>query len=545
MTNLLQTTNGRAAALVAKNFLLQRRMSRFFKSRLPIAVEQYETTGIFDMATFLGALNEGHDPEILTLFELLGLSGALGVTVQDMSIYVDALGSDETGDGSAAKPFGSLWFFDYLPKRVNHKIEIVISGTVVDGSFDLMFDHTFSGDGSINFIGDGAPTQIAGPFTVSAVTAFAGGIAGTKIDSNIGAGAPYAGKFVEAIDGADAHVCAVIDHIKAGSTVIHTGPAIFNAIAAPDQIRVIEPTPILQIRSLYGYARGEKKAWNFTYRRNRIVFMNMKLVLSSQQESEDRFVWENQCHTQFSFVQLQLLSMGTIKLTLSGYVNDGSSISTTAEALTNSGLLNLNDAMTGSHSTQVGLASISLGGLYTRGESKIKRVAHPQKWYVERASSEFEYCFASSFLCFHSNAKFSNCLAIGFSVLAAPHNGGGFIASNSRMYCNLCSTFGTDNMFVFIENSSGVIYQTDLDVPFTTARYCIYCEGLAKVEVIGDETNLNALPSQNAICMQGYNDPGAPGAPWEDPYAITAVDGAAYGGALPGDGPVVQHTRLA
>lgn len=546
MTQLLTTEDGRNAAIVAKKFLLQRRLSRFFKSRLPIAVEEYENTGVFDLATLLGQLNDAHDPEILTLFRLLGLSGGLGETVADMEIHVDGTaGSDETGDGTAASPFQTLWFFDFLPKRVKHKIDIVFTGNVGDGTFDMVFDHVFSGNGCINIIGSGAPTQIAGPFTVTAVTNFAGGIAATSIDSNIAPGAAYEGMFVQAADGADQGKAAAVYDVAAGSTVIQTGPVIFNGLAPADQINIVEPTPVLTLHSLYGYASGEKNVWSFSYRRNRIVFMNMKLVLPNDQESEERFVWNNRCHTQFSFVQANVTSFAEAHINLYGYVNDGASVSTNVEALANSGVQNLNDEVTGSHSTMAGMTIATNTPIYTRGESKIKRVSMPPlQWYFEKANAELEYCFADWYESIDSQTNFSNCLGRGRQAGAAPFNGCAFYARRSHMTTYYCSCLTSNNMFGFVEGSRGLIAHTDLDATFTVVRYCIYCEGLAQVEFIGDETNPNAIPSEDGICFQGFDDLGSPGDPWEDPWAIDAVDGASHGGALFGMGAVVQHTRL-
>lgn len=544
MTNLLTTEDGRNAAIVAKKFLIQRRLSRFFKSRLPIAVEEYENTGVFDLATLLGQLNEAHDPEILTLYRLLGLSGGLVETVADMRIYIDGTtGSDETGEGTITNPYSTLWFFDYLPKRIKHKIDIVFTGEIGDGTFDMVFDHVFSGDGSINIIGSGAPTQIAGPYVVSAKTYLAGGIAATSIDSNIAPGAAYEGMFVQASSGAAQGIASPIYDIGAASTVIQTGMIIFAGLVPADEINIVEPTPILNLHSLHGYAAGEKSTWNFNYRRNRIVFMNMKIVFPSEQESEERFVWNNRCHTQFSFVQTSMTSVGNPFLTLDGYINDGSSISTDADILANCGVINLNDATDGAHSTMAGMSIMTNSPVFTRNEAKIKRVSVSNvQWYFEKSSAELEHCFAQWFECDQSNIKFSNCLGVGRVFGAAPFSGCAFLAKRSTMNVEFGCCLTSNNAFGWIEGSLGALTRCDLDATFSVVEFAIYCEPTGRLEVIGPEVNLNGIPSTNGICFQFFDDPGSPGNPWVDPQAISAVDGSSWGTAL-ATGGSVWHTK--
>ena len=149
MSNLLTDQEGRDVVVTAQRYLIQRRLSRFFKRTFVIAFDDYENTGYFDLSILLGQLNEAHDPELRALFRLLALTGALPTTFETLEVYVDGTtGNDISGDGSATHPFKTLWFVDYLPKTILHPVRIVIADNCnAGGQLSLNFD--FAKDASI------------------------------------------------------------------------------------------------------------------------------------------------------------------------------------------------------------------------------------------------------------------------------------------------------------------------------------------------------------------------------------------------------------
>jgi len=165
MSNLLQTDEGRAALYEARNYLLRRRLSRFFKRNLVIDYSRY-SHGLqeFDLETLLGDLNPANDDEILDLYRLLGTFGGLETSIGDVNIYVDAdNGDDQTGTGSANRPMASLWFVPYLPKKINHFYRIILMSDIdmsgVNGQY-LDFDQNIGINGCLTLAGYGPEEEV-------------------------------------------------------------------------------------------------------------------------------------------------------------------------------------------------------------------------------------------------------------------------------------------------------------------------------------------------------------------------------------------------
>ena len=165
MSNLLNTEEGRAALYEARNFLLRRRISRFFKRNLVIDYDRYSSgSQEFDLETLLGDLNPAHDDEIRDLYRLLGSIGGLENSLSDLNIYVDAtLGNDQTGTGSTDRPFASLWFVPYLPKNINHLYRIILMTDIDmsgnEGSY-LDFNQNIGIEGCLTIAGYSAPEHV-------------------------------------------------------------------------------------------------------------------------------------------------------------------------------------------------------------------------------------------------------------------------------------------------------------------------------------------------------------------------------------------------
>jgi len=165
MSNLLATEEGRAALFEARNYLLRRRLSRFFKRNLVIDYDRWSHgSAEFDLSTLLGQLNPAHDDEILDLYRLLGTFGGLETSLGDVSIYVDAdNGDDQTGTGSSDRPMASLWFVPYLPRKINHFYRIILMSDIdmsgVNGQY-LDFDQNIGSGGCLTLAGYGPEEEV-------------------------------------------------------------------------------------------------------------------------------------------------------------------------------------------------------------------------------------------------------------------------------------------------------------------------------------------------------------------------------------------------
>jgi hypothetical protein len=523
MTNLLTTNDGRAAATVAKNFLLQRRLSRFFKSRLPISVEEYLNTGVFDIETLLGELNEAHDAEILTLYHLLGLSGGLSQTVSDIQIYVDGTtGDDETGDGTAANPYKTLWFMSNLPKTIAHSIVILISGTVGDGTQDLIFDQTFTGDGSINIIGVGAPEVIAGPFTITANDLFASACA-NALACNVIAGADYAGHFARMKTGADINRVAAIEFVHPTIQALFVPPAIFDSTVPTDEFDVVRPAPKLAISNLIGAAKGYRDLSTFEERASRISFCNLQIELTVQgpvgplQRTQQKFVWRNLLNSQFTFCQVTI--PGAYQAIFSGDINNRSAIFEDMESLSSTGITNLNNGITGATPYMAGLTFRDMPySVEVRGTHEIHHVFGNGIWVLESAVGQIKYCFGNYFDIRDSIESMHLILTYGHVSGGAYHNGAGFVCKRGHAYIESCSVAISDNLCAQYDGGNIATIACDLDPTYTSVRYCYYIEGTNLMEVQGDVTNQNGVPTINGVVFQMFN-PAA-----EDGFAIPAVD---------------------
>ena len=173
MSNLLNDNEGRNVVLEAQRYLLQRRLSRFFKRNLVIDYNQWSHGGEFDLSTLLGGLNPAWDDELRDLYRLLGHVGGLARSVADEVIYVDSVsGSDTDGTGSSDSPYASLWFLANLPRVIAHHYSIVLRADV-DYNDVLMITQEFDGDGCLSIVGAG-----------TAVDPYAGALDGT-ITANV------------------------------------------------------------------------------------------------------------------------------------------------------------------------------------------------------------------------------------------------------------------------------------------------------------------------------------------------------------------------
>lgn len=92
-------------------------------------------------------------------------------TYQNVTLYVSTLGSDATGIGSVLRPYGTvIRAFQDIPKKIDHHIRVFISEGEYANAFPSDINFEYGENGCLSIMGMGAPTVIAGPFTIETVT---------------------------------------------------------------------------------------------------------------------------------------------------------------------------------------------------------------------------------------------------------------------------------------------------------------------------------------------------------------------------------------
>jgi len=252
MSNLLNTEEGRAALFEARNYLLRRRLSRFFKRNLVIDFDHYLNSGTeFDLVTLLGQLNPAHDNEILELYRLLGIIGGLENSIEDMTVYVDAdNGDDQTGTGSSDRPFASLWFLPFLPRNINHIYRILLVTDLDMSDTILNFTQTVGPGGCLTVAGVGEEehVQVGLEGTITANAQFNNCSEFSVI--NPPPAAACINSFVQATSGVyDGAATPVFEVDNSGNDEIATH---FRTIdfSVNDTIRYIRPRRLLTVKGL-------------------------------------------------------------------------------------------------------------------------------------------------------------------------------------------------------------------------------------------------------------------------------------------------------
>jgi hypothetical protein len=92
-------------------------------------------------------------------------------TYQDVTLYVSTLGSDATGLGSSVRPYGTvIRAFQDIPKKIDHHVRIFITEGEYANAFPSEINFEYGENGCLSIFGIGAPTVVAGPFTVESVS---------------------------------------------------------------------------------------------------------------------------------------------------------------------------------------------------------------------------------------------------------------------------------------------------------------------------------------------------------------------------------------
>jgi hypothetical protein len=478
MSNLLNTNDGFNAMLTAQRFLLERRLSRFFKRNLVVCYNDWLAGNGFHLSKLLGELNSVHDTEVINLYRLLQLVGGMPATISDMDIYVDAAnGSDETGDGTAAKPYKTLWFYETLPQTIRHEVNILFtSDFVVDNyePFDVVFD--FEHDGYLNFVGVGEPEILEGPFTVAAIGTIASG-AGRYIQMT-GAVGNHPGEFLLAADGASAGNAQPI-HSRYSTDTYLTLTGAFGAMGLGDTLNVVRPSVQFQCASLSVNCRNDEWYSNIVRRNGKVAFVNLKLRIANSNDARDSLLVDNSMPMAFSFVQLDPPDNGSY--TIKSPVNTRSCISS-AEALSLSGVANIAHYGTELGQNFAGMAVKDTGKNYFGNLNQ-----GDLRWWCSRGLINLEKdCAINHVSCerltaYLSSSSISNTIAEGRANAGA---GGGLESYHSLIDIDKFTVLDSDNILVVTGQSVITVKNADYDGTYSTITgYGIYFVAGGTVEL--------------------------------------------------------------
>lgn len=487
MSNLLSSTDGANAMIIAQRFLLQRRLSRFFKRNLVISYNEWLEGNGFHVEKLLGELNAAHDDEVINLYRLLGLVGGLSETIADMDIYIDATaGSDETGDGSAAAPYASMWFFDHLPKRINHEVNILFtSNYVVENYQPLIVDFEFGHDGYLNFVGVGAPEVVEGPLTVAATGDVASG-ASIYIQMTAAVG-DHPGEFLLCTSGAPQDHAGAI-HSRTGTDTYIMTKGNMTGLAPGDTFNVVRPSIHFQCRSLTVACRLNTWYSAIVRTNGRIGFMNMQLDIPNSNDARNSLLIDCQSvPTAMSFVQLNPPDDGSWMLK-SG-LNTQSGLNG-AETLSNSGVATICGSGTESNQHFAGLAIKDTGknffGTVTKGGCA--------QWLATRGlinltkDCKLNHVSCQRLASYLATSEIMNTIAEGRANSGA---GGGLESYNSLHDIDKFTVFNSDNIIALISQSTITLQSTDQSATYSTITgYGVYFKSSAFIELQDAGTNL-------------------------------------------------------
>jgi hypothetical protein len=510
MSNLLTTDDGRAAVIIAQRYLLERRLSRFFKRNLVIAYNEWLAGDGFNLETIVGELNASHDTEVINLYRLLQLVGGLPATISNMDIYVDAAaGSDETGDGSSSKPFKTLWFYDTLPRTIRHEINIMFtSDFIVDNyePFEVAFN--FEHDGYLAFVGVGLPEVVEGPFEVSTTGAVASG-AGHYIQMTAPVG-DHAGEFIMATSGASTGNAQPI-HSRYSTDTFLTIAGSFATLAPGDTMNVVHPAVQFQCASLSINCRTDEWYSNIVRGDGKVSFVNLKLRIANSNDARNSLIVDNTLPMVFGFVQLNTPDNGSY--IVKSEVNTQSCTSTT-EARSGSGVTNIAGFGTEGNQKFAGMAVDDTGKNYP---GTVERGV--LQWWCSRGVINLtDKCKVNRVSCnrlasYLAMSEISNTIAEGRANSGA---GGGLESYNSSHDIDKFTVLNSDNIIAVTGQSVITLQNVDYSATYSTITgFGIYFVSGGTVEL--HDAGANLTGATGAIRYTLVNP------------AVTAAIPAAYG----------------
>lgn len=477
MSNLLTTTDGTNAVIIAQRFLLQRRLARFFKRNLVISYNEWLKGNGFHVSKLLGELNASHDPEILDLYRLLGLVGGLPASIQDVDIYVDPdTGSDDTGDGTESKPYATLWFLPSLPRRIDHTYNILLKEDLTYVG-TLMLDFEFGADGYLSFIGVGAPELIEGPFEIAATDTLEGGF-GRYFRMTTPFALDYSNEFLMAIDGGSSGQAQAIHSRHAADTVITLADS-FNSISVGDNMNVVRPSVTLGVGNLSCNCQNRTGYSDIVRDGGQLSFINLKVQINQGGNvAKDSILINNECSQLMSFVQIIPPNNGSWRVTEKAELNTQSAQVLSA-SLSDCGVTNINEY---SSSQQLaGLACQDTGKSYPLTVEGMARWASNRGIIDITKNGCVQNVSAERFRVTSAVARAISCLVQGRSNAGA---GAGIEVLSSTLDISGLIVLNSENAVTILRNSNISLSGAGADAAYSTmSQYGIYFVGVGTVEI--------------------------------------------------------------
>lgn len=498
-SNLLNLVDGRAALTVAARFLLERRLSRFFKRNLVIDYNQWLQTGQFTLDTLLGSLNGLNDQEILNLYHLLGTVGGLTQSIADTTIYVNGVtGDDATGDGTASAPFKTLSFMETIPSILNHKYRVVITGDVSDPTRDLFFNFEFGPGGSFALIGSGLPTVLL-PGTVINAFQDLEGQGGSRLACASGLGAQAETSFLRSKN------YAVPCHkIYGGSdALIQTRQFTYAGVVPTDTVDVVRPARTLLINTLGSYCHGYAAS-----KQSQLVIANLNIDFTPvpvgppppfSTPTRPRFKWHNDCVSSISFVRFlqNWMNYGGNSIK-GGYLNTDIMIDDVQiKALAACGLDNLDNPDTDTSTFLQYICGAKFDGLPAGGNDIVFSNATITAVDLHARCTLLESNFIDS-SCFGqlianlSESQIGYCILDGLNT--AGLKAGGLEATNSNVKVYHITVLESDNVFSIFGGCFLTITECGSSTTFSIIGNAgLYCDAQNFVDAFYDDPTVTPL----------------------------------------------------
>jgi len=349
---ILDTQNGRDIMQnIVSAFLAKRRMSRRFKRSFWIAFNEWKQSGAFSLETLLNDLNPTDQTEIQELATLLVQLGVttIGSPFNGGVYNVNTVtGSDETGDGSVARPFASLDFLmgPNFPTVLNSKTIIAVSGAV--SADELIFKHEIGPLGSLSIVGVGNPSVIttsqgAGPFTLTGVTQIGTPVACNNLGvANVFAANELYGKWLLFQTGACAGQAIPI-HDNDPSN-IYTRGGLDGVPIIGDTFVIVQPASSITCPKWDFEVTGG--TFGQSTPQSRFNIMNLVIDIRSDTYKRDNFRLRNTVSSSLSFVTLISKTGQTSHIQIESDLNNAPPYDATAYLSGASGVINQNKPAT-------------------------------------------------------------------------------------------------------------------------------------------------------------------------------------------------------
>lgn len=322
MSNLLTTAEGVLAMREACREQIKHRMSRFFHRTLVPEWLNFNLTGQqeFSITNVLGLLNENHDPEIISLVQLLSTLGGFPVSISDQDIYINKNGSDETGIGTADQPYETpLTAINNLPAILDHDYRIILqhdglAGVTVYENTDVLIS-TVLRKGTLTIVGEGdvIVARTGDTLTGSVDVGTAAGKRFTVAGAGWGVNA-YQGMWIRPTNGANQDEAIPI--LKNNAVEIWTRYQT-NSPAIGDDFDIVRPSVVWKLNSLTLDLTNQNRR-TFTGH-GRFMMANLMLDLSGTTTAADTLTMIGvQSKLWLDFVKIVLADFGFFDIKTDG-----------------------------------------------------------------------------------------------------------------------------------------------------------------------------------------------------------------------------------